>query len=83
VAAQLGLLQGPSGRVPPPSSPGKRGGLPPAPAPARQQGSRRFVLPVGECEFMIEGVLEELQVDAFRGVADQRPARCTGTALQV
>ena len=43
---------------------------------------RRFVLPLGECEFSISGVLDELQRDAFPPVADHRPARCTGTALQ-
>ena len=44
---------------------------------------RRFVLALGECEFAISGVLDELQRDAFTTVADHRPARCTGTALQV
>ena len=44
---------------------------------------RRFVLSLGECEFAISGVLDELQRDAFTTVADHRPARCTGTALQV
>ena len=44
---------------------------------------RRFILALGECEFAISGVLDELQRDAFTTVADHRPARCTGTALQV
>ena len=44
---------------------------------------RRFILSLGECEFAVSGVLDELQRDAFTTVADHRPARCTGTALQV
>ena len=32
---------------------------------------------------MITAVLDELQKDAFPTVADHRPARCTGTAVQV
>jgi len=59
--------------------------------PSRQAGSvpraqgqgMRFVLPFGECEFQLNSVLEELQVDAFPSVSEHRPARCTGTALQV
>lgn len=43
----------------------------------------RFVLPLSDCEFTIDGALEELQRDAFPAVADQRPTRCTGTAMQV
>ena len=43
----------------------------------------RFVLPLSDCEFTINGALEELQRDAFPAVADQRPTRCTGTAMQV
>lgn len=60
-----------------------------APGTAQQQAGgataqlRRFILSLGECEFAISGVLDELQRDAFTTVADHRPARCTGTALQV
>ena len=43
----------------------------------------RFVLPLSDCEFTINGALDELQRDAFPAVADQRPTRCTGTAMQV
>lgn len=43
----------------------------------------RFVLPLQDCEFTINAALDELQRDAFPTVSDHRPARCTGTALQV
>lgn len=49
-----------------------------APAPAR-----KFLVPLSECEFNITTALEELQKDSYPVVATQRPARCTGTALQV
>eukprot|EP00890_Picochlorum_soloecismus_P005474 jgi/Picsp_1/5928/NSC_03285-R1_transport protein len=46
------------------------------------QGSR-FVMPLGECEFVLTAALDDLQCDAFPAVSGQRPGRCTGTALQV
>lgn len=82
VAQQLGLGF-PAGRGGPGGA--KAGAMGPpggAPAPAAGQ-QRRFVVPLSECEFVISGVLDELQRDAFPPLADQRPARCTGTALQV
>ena len=42
-----------------------------------------FLMPFGECEFVLSAALEDLQCDAFPAVTGQRPARCTGTALQV
>lgn len=44
---------------------------------------RRFILPLGDCEFAITGVLDELQRDAWPTPADVRPSRSTGAALQV
>lgn len=77
VAQQLGLAN----RAVPMTRPGSQpagvhsnGGGPPA---------SRFVVPLGECEFQISGVLDELQRDCFPPVAEHRSARCTGTALQV
>jgi protein transport protein SEC23 len=46
-------------------------------------GANRFILPLGECEFVLSAALEDLQKDAFPAVPGQRPSRCTGTALQV
>jgi len=40
-------------------------------------------MPLGECEFVLSAALDDLQKDAFPSVPGQRPARCTGTALQV
>lgn len=55
----------------------------PGQAPTPTAANRRFLLPLGECEFTINNVLEELQKDAYPVVSTQRPARCTGAALQV
>ncbi|CBI38071.3 unnamed protein product, partial [Vitis vinifera] len=43
----------------------------------------RFLLPVAECEFALDSVLEELQKDPWPVPADQRAVRCTSTALSV
>ncbi|KAL6323234.1 hypothetical protein AAG906_029241 [Vitis piasezkii] len=43
----------------------------------------RFLLPVAECEFALNSVLEELQKDPWPVPADQRAVRCTSTALSV
>jgi protein transport protein SEC23 len=79
VQEQLGLgggaaAGGPRGRgpVPPP------GGAPPAPG-----RGNRFILPLAEVEFTLTAALEDLQRDAFPAAPGHRPARCTGTALQV
>ena len=45
--------------------------------------SSRFLLPVSECSFIIESILEDLTKDPWPKAADQRPARCTGVALSV
>lgn len=47
-------------------------------------GARRFLLPIGECEFAISSILDDLQKDSFSKTGtDQRPTRCTGVALSV
>eukprot|EP00301_Raphidiophrys_heterophryoidea_P013524 c20965_g1_i1.p1 GENE.c20965_g1_i1~~c20965_g1_i1.p1 ORF type:complete len:756 (-),score=160.48 c20965_g1_i1:356-2623(-) len=43
--------------------------------------SRRFILPVSECEFVFTSVLGELQVDPWPVSVEHRPLRCTGVAL--
>eukprot|EP00899_Mesostigma_viride_P022815 jgi/Mesvir1/3718/Mv14997-RA.3 len=46
-------------------------------------GHGRFLLPVSQCEFQLQGVLDELQKDAFAVPASQRASRCTGVALSL
>ncbi|GAA0157830.1 vesicle coat protein [Lithospermum erythrorhizon] len=48
-----------------------------------QESISRFLLPASECEFTLNSILEELQKDPWPVPADQRAARCTGTALSV
>lgn len=43
----------------------------------------RFLLPASNCEFTFNLIFEELQKDPWPVQADQRAARCTGTALSV
>jgi protein transport protein SEC23 len=65
-----------------------RGGQP-AGAPAgmaggvKQSAVGRFLMPVGECTFALEQVLEDLQKDPWPCQPDERVQRCTGTALSV
>jgi protein transport protein SEC23 len=79
VAQQLGIVG--SVRSGPPGQPGAGGAAAVAQAAAAQR--RRFILPLGDCEFAITGVLDELQRDAWPTPADVRPSRSTGAALQV
>ena len=64
--------------------PARKGG-PGQPGPAQQLPAPggRFVLPISECEFTVNAALDELQRNAFPTISEQRPSRCTGTALQV
>ena len=59
----------------------------PRPGAPVQQGAagRQFILPLADvnCETSINNVLGDLQRDAYPVSSDQRPARCTGTAMQV
>lgn len=48
-----------------------------------QESIARFLLPASECEFTLSSIFEELQKDPWPVPADQRAARCTGTALSV
>ena len=49
----------------------------------RQPAIGRFLLPVGECTFALEQVLEDLQKDPWPCQPEERVQRCTGTALSV
>lgn len=56
-----------------------------APQQPQQQvnNASRFLLPVFECGFNLESILEDLQRDPWPVAADQRAQRCTGVALSV
>jgi protein transport protein SEC23 len=59
------------------------GGPGSGPIPGRQPAVGRFLLPVAECTFALEQVLEDLQKDPWPCQADERVQRCTGAALSV
>lgn len=52
------------------------GGPPPSAA-------ARFLLPVGQCEAQLTGILEQLQRDPWPIANDKRAQRCTGVAMSV
>lgn len=81
VQQQLGI--GPSTASRQPASPSRPGMKPQQLQDPIAFAARRFILPVSECEFTISAALEGLRKDAFPAVADHRPSRCTGTAIQV
>jgi protein transport protein SEC23 len=59
---------------------------PGAPGAAPQQPpAKQFILPLADpnCDTAINNVLTDLQRDAYPVPPSMRPARCTGTALQV
>lgn len=49
----------------------------------RQPAIGRFLLPVEECTFALEQVLEDLQRDPWPCKQEERAQRCTGSALAV
>ena len=51
--------------------------------PTRQPALGRFLLPVAECTFALEQVLEDLQKDPWTCQPDERVQRCSGAALTV
>lgn len=51
--------------------------------PAKQSAIGRFLLPVGECTFALEQILEDLQRDPWPCQPDERVQRCTGAALSI
>mmetsp|Transcript_20684 Transcript_20684/g.30454 ORF Transcript_20684/g.30454 Transcript_20684/m.30454 type:complete len:794 (+) Transcript_20684:104-2485(+) len=73
---------------------GQNGHLPPPNQPQQQQQNMgqqppgsgiigRFLLPVSECSFALESILEDLRKDPWPVPSDKRVARCTGSALSV
>jgi protein transport protein SEC23 len=65
------------------AGPGAAQGMGIAGAPIKQPALGRFLLPVNECMFALEQVLEDLQKDPWPCPQDERVQRCTGTALTV
>ena len=49
----------------------------------KQPALGRFLMPVSECTFALEQILEDLQRDPWPCQPDERVQRCTGTALNV
>ncbi len=72
--AQIGTMLGLTTRAAP--------GAPAAPAMAAKSTSR-FLLPVSECEFAFETILDDLQKDPWPRVTGERPVRVTGVALSI
>ncbi|CEL94076.1 unnamed protein product [Vitrella brassicaformis CCMP3155] len=50
---------------------------------AAASASRRFLMPVSECEFTVTSILDDLQKDPWPVATDHRAQRCTGAALSV
>jgi protein transport protein SEC23 len=48
-----------------------------------QQAAARFLMPVADCEFTLNSLLDDLTRDSWPTGADRRPFRCTGAALSV
>ena len=44
---------------------------------------KRFLVPVSECEFALNSILDDLQSDPWPVTSGNRPQRCVGTALNV
>mmetsp|Transcript_13493 Transcript_13493/g.13562 ORF Transcript_13493/g.13562 Transcript_13493/m.13562 type:complete len:771 (+) Transcript_13493:121-2433(+) len=55
----------------------------PGNVPGRQPAIGRFLMPVADCTFALEQVLEDLQKDPWPCKPDERLQRCTGGALTV
>ena len=44
---------------------------------------KRFLVPVSECEFALNSILDDLQPDPWPVLSSNRPQKCVGTALNV
>lgn len=58
-------------------------GMPSALPAGRQSAVGRFLMPVSECTFALEQILEDLQRDPWPCQPDERVQRCTGSALNI
>lgn len=61
----------------------QQGGNPGMVGGPAQDVLERFLLPVSECSFVVESILDDLRRDPWPVPADKRPARATGCALSV
>ena len=43
----------------------------------------KFLVPVSECEFALNSILDDLQCDPWPEVQGERAARCVGTAMNI
>ncbi|EPR59669.1 Sec23/Sec24 trunk domain-containing protein [Toxoplasma gondii RUB] len=77
IQQQLGLARSANAYVPA-GGPGA-----PAGSPLLRPAAARFIQPVGECEYKLTSILEELRRDSWPVPSDSRPMRCTGLALSV
>lgn len=48
-----------------------------------QSGVARFVQPLGECDYTLTKIIEDLQHDPWPVKPELRPQRCTGSALSI
>ena len=78
---RVGELLGCTG--PRPQQQQQPGGAPVHPAAPGQQILERFILPVSECSFVVESILEDIRKDPWPVPMGKRPARATGAALSV
>jgi protein transport protein SEC23 len=64
------------------TQPQQPGGGPGATGPGMEV-LERFLLPVSECSFVVESILDDLSKDPWPVPKDKRPSRATGAALSV
>lgn len=50
---------------------------------ANPESLARFLVPVNECEFALNSILDDLQSDPWPTESGNRPARCVGQALNI
>lgn len=74
---------GPPGPPPPPGAPNAATQNPQFQGGLSDQLLRRFLLPVSECTFVLESILEDIRKDPWPVPSDKRVARSTGSALSV
>jgi protein transport protein SEC23 len=78
---RVGELLGCTGRSAQQQQQQPQGGVPPM-GPG-QEVLERFLLPVSDCSFVVESILEDIRKDPWPVPNDKRPARATGSALSV
>jgi len=82
IGEMLGCSRGAAPAGNQPGAPNGQPNLPQGGGPG-QEIMDRFLLPVSECSFVIETILDDLQRDPWPVPNDKRPSRSTGAALSV